>query len=244
LQPTLREWAVAHRNPLLVAAVLLLIVGTVAIRSRRQRLEELPQIAEIGRTEGLKNLDAGEFHVAKKLLTDAANAVDGLGGRYEGADSIRQGAREAAIFADLAPAGLEEILEEAAHGDQARWPSRFASMYQGRSVIIDPPISEIPDPAKPGSTYQVNYPIYFGRGPKPEGLGRINLSGFRLFELAQPKVNEQKPFGARLASVELDTSSGQWVITFEPDSGVFITHPKALEAINWAPFEVNEEPAP
>ena len=243
-RPTFREWASSRRNALLIAAVLILIVGTVTIRWRRQRLEELPQIAEIGRTEGLKKLDAGEFHAAKKLLADAADAVEGLGGRYEGAESIRQGALEAAIFADLAPKGIDEILEEAATSDPKEWPSRFAALYKGRSVILDPPITEVPDPARPDSSYQVNCPIYFGRGPRPDGKGRIDLAGFRLFELAQPKVEEQKPFGARYASVELDLTSNEWVVTFAPDSGVFITHPKALEAIDWGASEPREEAGP
>jgi DNA-directed RNA polymerase subunit RPC12/RpoP len=244
VQPTLREWALAHRNALLVAAVLLLVVGAVTIRFRRQRLEELPQIAELGRTEGLKKLDAGEFFVAKKLLSDATDAVNGLGGRYEGADEIRQGALEASIFADRAPEGIAEIVEEAANSDPKLWPSKFASLYRGRSVIIEAPISAVPDPNRQGSSYQINYPIYFGRGPKPTGKGRIDLAGFKLFELAQPKLDEPKLFGARYASVELDLTSNEWVVTFEPDSGVFITHTKALGTIDWPTFEPNEEPGP
>lgn len=242
--PTLRERAWTHRNVLLGAGVLLLVVGAVAIRLRRQRLEELPQIAEIGRTEGLKKLDAGEFFVAKKLLADATDAVNGLGGRFEGAESIRQGAMEAAIFADRAPEGIAEIVEERATGDLKEWPSKFAAFYKGRSVIIEAPISGVPEPNRPGSRYQINYPIYFGRGPKPDGKGRIDLTGFQLFELAQPKVDEQKLFGARYASVELDVATSEWVVTFEPGSGVFITHTKALEAIDWPSFESVEEAAP
>ena len=243
-RPSLRESAWRSRNGLLVATVLVLIVSAVAIRWHRQRLEELPRIAEIGRTEGLKKLDAGEFQAAKKLLGEAADAVDGLGGKFEGADSIRQGAREAAIFADLAPAGIAEIVEEAKNCDPKEWPSRFAASYKGRSVIIDATVSAVPDLATPGSTYQIEYPIYFGRGPKPEGRGRINLEGFRLFELAQPKVGEKGPFAARYKSVELDVTTEEWVVTFEPDSGVFILHPKALEAIDWPSSEEPEGVGP
>ncbi len=243
-RPTLKEWAFAHRNALLVVTVLILVLGAVALRWRRQRFEELPQIAELGRTEGLKNLDAGEFQAAKKILTDAAVAVNDLGGQYEGANEIRQGALEAAIFADLAPAGIDEILEEAGTGDPDRWPSRFAAMYKGRSVILDPAIAEVPDPAKPGSSYKVNYPIYFGRGPKPSGRGRIDLTGFQLFELSEPKVNDQKPFGARYASIDYDLASKEWVVKFEPESGVFITHNQALEVINWPSSGPAEETPP
>jgi DNA-directed RNA polymerase subunit RPC12/RpoP len=240
---TLGEWTFKHRNPLLFVGLLILIAGTVAIRRHRQRLDEYPKIVEIGRTDGLLKLDAGDFSSAKKLLADAADAVEGLGGRVEGSETIRQGAREAAIFADLAPEGLDNILEEAATGDLKEWPSTFAAKYKGRSIILDPPISEVPDPSRPGSAYEVTYPIFFGQATKP-GKGRINLAGFRLFELSEPKVGEQKPFGARLASVELDVDSNEWVVTFEPESGTYITHPKALEAIAWPAPEPVEEPGP
>ena len=244
VRPDLREWALAHRNALLAAAVLLLVVGAVAIRFRRDRLEKLPQIAEIGRTEGLKKLDAGDFFAAKKLLSDASDAVDGLGGRFEGADSIRQGALEAAIFTDRAPRGIAEIIEEAETSERKDWPSKFAALYKGRSVIIEAPISAVPDPNKPGSGYQVYYPIYFGEGPKPFGKGRIDVSGLKLFELSQPKLDEQKLFGGRYASIEFDLPSNEWVVKLEPDSGVFITHTKALSKIDWPTFEPDEEPGP
>ena len=178
-RPTFREWASKHRNALLVAGLLALISGTVAIRSRRQRLEELPRVAELGLTDGLKNLDAGKFDAAKKILADAKDAVDGLGGRFEGSETIRQGALEAAIFADLAPKAIDKILEEAAGYDPKDWPSHFAAMYKGRSIILDPPISDTPDPARPDSRYEVNFPIYFGEGPRGDHKGRIDLAGFR-----------------------------------------------------------------
>lgn len=243
--PSLSDWAWRRRNALLAAGVVLLVISAVAFRFHRQRLEDLPRIAEIGRTEGLRKLDQGEFHAAKKLLGEASSAVDGLGGGYEGADAIRQGAREAAIFTDLVPESLDRLLEEAAtYRDGKEWPAHFAGMYRGRSVILDAPILAVPGPEKPGSSYQIDCRIYLGRGPKPDGKARIDLTGFRLFELAEPKVGEQKPFGARLAALELDAATNEWVFTFEPDSGVFITHPRALEAIGWPSFEPAEEPRP
>ena len=245
-RPTLSEWAWAHRNALLAVGVVLLVIGAVAFRFRRQRLEDLPRIAEIGRTEGLRKLDAGDFAAAKQLLADAASAVDGLGGRYEGADSIRQGAREAAIFTDLVPSTLEQLLDEAAtfRGEPKEWPSRFAGMYRGRSIILEAPISAMPDPEKPGSTYQLEGRIYYGPGPSPVGKARIDLSGFQLFELSRPKVGDQQTFGARLATLKLDLASNEWVLTLEPDSGVYLTHPQALRAIGWPSFEPEEDPQP
>ena len=57
-------------------------------------------------------------------------------------------------------------------------------------------------------------------------------------------IGEQKPFGARYRSVELDATSNAWVITLEPDSGVFITHPDALRSIHWGGDEPSEDLRP
>ena len=240
-------WARRNRTPLLTAGAVSLVVLALVVRQGRQRLEQLPRIAELGRTEGLAKLDAGEFYVAKRLLSDAAAAVDGLGGRVEGAEEIRQGAREAAIFTDLVPESLERIVEEAVtyRTDATPWSDYFRTHYRGRSVIIDAPVTEAPDPAKPGSTYQVDYRLLLGKGPRPDGRARIDLTNFALFIDARTTVGEQKPFGARLASLELDLGRNEWVIGLEADSGVFITHPRALEAVGWpTPESSSEEPQP
>ena len=164
---TWREWASRHRNPLLAAGLILLIVGAVLIKQRRNRLESLPRIAELGRTEGIKRLDAGDFFAAKKILAEAASAVDALGDRIEGADAIRQAAREAAIMTDLVPRSLEDLVEEAAtYSDVAGWTQHFNAMYRGRSILLETTISATPDPAKPGSRYEDAYRILVGRNLK------------------------------------------------------------------------------
>ncbi len=40
-------------------------------------------------------------------------------------------------------------------------------------------------------------------------------------------------FGARLDSFRFDATNEVWWVGLEPDSGVFITHTKALEAIGF-----------
>ena len=238
------EWAQTHRNALIVAGGLLIVVAGVLIKVRRQRFEEMPRLIEAGRVEGIESLDAGDFTLAKKILSQAAAAVEALGGQIQGANEVTQAALEAGIFADLAPAGLDEILEEADFSEPARWPAKFNSTYRGRSVIIEATVVDVPDPSKPDSTYTLNVPLLYGRGPKPKGRGRIDLKGFRLFELDQPKAGSVVLFGARYRSVEFDNESKQWLVTFEPNSGAFITHSKALDAIHWPTSVPEEEPAP
>lgn len=227
-------WVARHRIPLVLFAVVGLVGLTVGLRWRKARLEDLPKVAEIGRIQGLARLDEGEFHVAKKLLGDASAAVDSLGGLYEGADAIRQGAREAAIFADLVREPLNVLVEMAAKYQPAdAWPARFDALYRGQSILVDAQVIEAPDPARPASAYDVDHRIYFGNNATPAGKGRLDLKGFRLFEQSRPKVGDVKVFGARLATITLDVTSGYYLIALEPDSGVFITHYKALEVLGW-----------
>jgi len=240
---TTREWVVAHRNPLLAVGLVVLVLGAVGVKRWRQRLEDLPRIAEIGRTEGFRKLDSGDFFAAKKILADAAAAVDAMGGRFEGAESIRQAAREASVLTDLVPRTLEDLVEEAAtFRDVAGWSAHFKAMYRGRSILVETTITAVPDPSKPGSRYEDAYRILIGRGTKPEAQGRLDYSGFELFDLTQPKVGEAKLFGARLAALEFDLTENAWFLTLEPDSGVFMTHTQALEALHWPTGEPIEEP--
>ena len=240
-----REWTLAHRNPLLAASLVLLITGAILIKQWRQRLESLPRIAEAGRTEGIKKLDAGEFFAAKMLLAPAAAAVDALGGRFEGAAAIRQAAREVAILTDLVPRSLEDLVEEAeTFSDVTGWSKHFDSMYRGRSILLETTITAVPDPDKPGSRYEDAYRILVGRGSTPKAKGRIDYAGFVLFELAKPKLDETHIVGARLAALEFNSAENTWFLALEPDSGVFVTHTQALEALHWPVGEPSEEPAP
>ena len=240
-RPGVRDWVVRRRNPLIFAGVIALVAGTVAIRLHQRRLEAMPAIAEAGRVEGLARLDSGDFDVAKKILGDASAAVDALGGRVEGAEAIRQGAREAAILADLGRESLRELVEEAAtYQPPDAWPGHFAALYRGRSVVLQAEVTAVPTEGAP-SGYAIDYGIYYGRGSRPAGRGRVSLDGFRLIDSAKPRKGDQVTFGARLAGVRLDTASGDWLVELQPESGVFLTHFRALEALGWTPLIPPEE---
>ncbi len=58
--------------------------------------------------------------------------------------------------------------------------------------------------------------------------GRIDLEGFRLLEGQKFKKGDILRFGAKLGSIRLERNV--WVISLEPDSGVFMTNEKALQA--------------
>jgi hypothetical protein len=232
LRVRLVEWVARHRNPLIFAGVGLLIVATVALRQWRQHRQELPRIAELGRVDGLAALDEGEFDKAYQLLSRARSAVDALGGAVEGASQIRQGAAEAEIFVQLVPDRLETILGAAGRSDPKEWPSQFSSLYKGRSVIIDAHVIAIPDASGHGR-YELDYQILPDGEGKAGRVARLDLTGLRLFEATHPKVGDQVTFGARLASFDYDEHEGEWRVGLERQSGVFLTHAKALAVLGW-----------
>jgi hypothetical protein len=76
---------------------------------------------------------------------------------------------------------------------------------------------------------------------RPRSVGLIDTKGFELFEVTQPKVGYRVTFGARLASFRYDLDGEVWLVGLVPDSGVSITHHKALQAIGMGSDQV--EPA-
>jgi hypothetical protein len=207
-------------------------MATVAFRIWRSRLQDLPRIAELGRVEGLAALDEGKFDRANQLLSAAKRAVARLGDEFQGASAIRQGADEAAIIVKLAPSSLEAMLDEAAPADANEWSDRFATLYKGRSIIVDAHVTAVPD-GRGAGRYELDYRIFRGGdGGRPQSLGRIDTTGFRLFETISPKIGDRVTFGARLASFQFDMSHEEWLVGLEPE-GVLMTHTKALEALGW-----------
>jgi hypothetical protein len=225
--------------------VALIVMATVGFRVWRSKFRDLPRVVEIARVQGLEALDAGDFDTAHQLLSDGKRAVDALGGAVEGAAEVRHGAEEAAIFTTLVPEPLEQILVEAS-ADEEEWSARFSTFYKGRSLILDCTVRAVPDATGSGS-YDLDYRILpNGEGTRPHRHpGRIDLTGFRLFELTQPKPGDHVQFGARLASFTYDRTNTEWLAGLEPESGVFLTHPRALEAIGRpAPEEASGEALP
>jgi hypothetical protein len=228
-------------HTLILIAVPLVVIATVAWRYRQHRRQEYPLAAEEGRLKGIPALDEGNFDMAYQLLSAAKTAVDALGGAVEDADAIRSAADEATVFVDLCSRSLEDLLTEAGRTSPDVWRSRFDALYKGQFVIFDTHIMAEPIPGK-SANYELEYIVFplgeassFRRSDlaKPERLGRIDLTGFKLFESPRRQVGHRVTFGAKLAGFEYDGNADQWLIRLEPKSGVYITHTKALEALGW-----------
>lgn len=232
LRPTLRERFRAKRNPLIFAAVGLLVVATIGFRIWRARIADLPRIAERGKNEGLTALDDGKFELAHQILSAAKRAVISLGDQYEGSAAIKQGADEAAAIANLAPASLENMVDQASRGDPIDWSKTFADLYRGRHIIIHSDIKRVPDGRGKGR-YELEYLVFpeGGDGGAPRAIGRVETTGFRMFEQSHPRIGDHMIFAAKLASFDFDATLQEWNISLVPESGVNITHEKALQAL-------------
>ncbi|MBV8611108.1 MAG: hypothetical protein JO034_27065 [Singulisphaera sp.] len=233
LRVRLGAWTWHRRHRLLFLAVVCVVLATVGYRLRWWRRQELPRIAEIGKTQGLAALDAGKFDLAYQLLSEAERAVDALGDASESSAEIRKGAEEAAIFVNQVPDRLETILDLAEKPDPASWSSRFDKLYKGRAILIQGSVTRVPDASGAGQ-YDLDYRVFpDGEGPRPRRVGRIDLRGFRLFESSPPKLGEKLLLGATLDALRFDKDNEEWLFGLEPDNGVRITHTKALEVLEW-----------
>ncbi|ODT99358.1 MAG: hypothetical protein ABS79_04595 [Planctomycetes bacterium SCN 63-9] len=247
-----RPRRIPPRPVLVFLGVAFLVLGTFGVRVWRNQRKELPGIFDLGRTEGLAALEAGQFDKAHQLLSAAKRAVDALGGGLEGADEVRHGADEAAIFVDLVSESLEDLLNEAGPMEPEEWKNRFKALYAGHSILIDAAIIRTPTPDEP-TAYELDYVILPPGDPsqfngttasKPSRQGIISLSDFELIQLAKPKVGDHVVFGAKLASFTFDPNLNCWFLRFVPKSGVFITHSRALESLGWpAESFPSEKPA-
>lgn len=241
-----------NSRPLLIFGIVaLVVVGTVALRVWRNHRQSLPLVAELGRVEGIPALEAGNFDRAHQLLAAARRAVDRLGGAVEGADQIRRAADDAAIFVNLVPESLEEMLDQAARTNPDTWATRFDSLYRGRTIVLDSRVKATPESAE--GRYEIEYVVMppgetanFLRvgGARPERTARIDFKGFELFERFKPQVGSRVLFGARLAEFRFDVESDGWIVRLQPKSGVYIHFDKALEALGWPPAASRIDPEP
>jgi hypothetical protein len=225
-------------------------MATVGLRQWRSRMEDYPRWAEVGRTEGVTALEAGEWDKAHQLLSRAKRAVDALGGKVEGAEAIRHAADEAALYANRVPDSLEQLLKAADPSDTSDWPREFATLYQGKAVIVGARVTATPG-TDGASEYDLDYRVF----PDGEGdldrrrdvrVARFDLSGFKLFADLQPKKGTDIVFGARLRSFAFDPQRSEWLIGLEPDSGVILQNQKALAAalLIGGPDSAHEEGRP
>jgi DNA-directed RNA polymerase subunit RPC12/RpoP len=223
-------------------AVGLLVAATVGYRLFQARRLDYPRLVAEGMEKGIPALEEGKFDLAKQILSQAAEAAEGLGRQVEHAEDVIGAAQEAALLTDLVAEPLEMIVDQAArHRPAAEWPEYFRVHYRGQSIVMEATIAGNSGPRG----YELDYRILVGPGPKPDRVGRIDIRGFKLIEdQVRPKPGQSLVFGARLESVALDEQSGEWLVRLQPESGKLITHLRALTALGWDKGAPEPAPAP
>lgn len=211
-----------------IAAVVVLVIGlTIFLQLRNRHREQLPHLAQRGRTEGIQKLKEGKFDEAKQILAAAAGAYREMNDKSETARQVIHASLEAAIMADLVARPLDDIIDKFAAGGSGA--GEFEALDKGRSLIVQSRVISTPEN---GGRFDIDYRIAIGPGPaSARPLGRLNLDDLKLMNDLKPAVGDQLLIGCRLKKLEL--ADGEWLVRLEPDSGVQITDWEALGTLGW-----------
>jgi hypothetical protein len=177
--------------------------------------ENPAEVMEAGR----RALAQGKFHVARALL-DRAAAQRGLRGtaRHRELGQLR---RQADLLARLSPRPLEGVVRHALLvRDPEEWDAQFADDYLGRTVVFDDVVRRDDE----GRPRLGNYAVEVEDEPV-----RVALEDLAVLRDLPLEDGPRLIFGARLLRCRRE-EAGTWVIRFEPDSGVLLTDPAAVEA--------------
>jgi hypothetical protein len=178
---------------------------------------------------GQQALAAGNFQQALEKFEAGRLLRQQETGLLPGPESraLDQLHRQAALLADGSNDSLQEMLRQAAGLDPREWQILFSKRYQGKAVIFDGWLRR--DAA--GQVQLLDYQVFV-----KDEQARLEWQDLQLL----PSLPLQEPhrllFGARLASVRREDRA-EWVIRFEPASGVLLTDPGAAAAACLQPLD-------
>src|SRR5262249_11362466 len=138
----------------------------------------------------------------------------------------RQLQRQAALLADLLPESVGELLQRAASLPEEEWQAQFTRRYRGQAVVFDADVH-----LEAGNQFSLDYQVRAGAEQ-----ARIDVNDLKLLPLLPRDRPPRLLFGVRLASIAREPP-GIWVVRFEPDSGVLLTHHGAVLATCPPPFD-------
>jgi hypothetical protein len=224
-QPPARRpllWALAVLPVVLLPAAVLLLWpragGTrLASRAAPDSLDEVRARIAAGSKalgEGNSQLAVEELDAARRLAPKYRQQLPHSEARH-----LAQLHRQATLLADLLTESLGELLDRAAGLEEREWQAVFQRRYRDRAVIFDAEVRR--DAA---GQYQLGYRVWAGLE-----AGRVAVEDLNLLALLPLERPQRMVFGARLAAVRREPP-GEWVVHFEPGSGVLLTHPGAVAA--------------
>lgn len=226
--PVWRSW----QGPF-VAAVLCLVLLLVGFSVALPYVIRRPPVADEsprsdpdvvhGRMEaGRLALGTGKFHVARKHLEAALAEGERQPHLLEPARHrrLKQLHRQADLLARLLARPLEDVVRHARLvRDPDEWNGQFAS-YRGRTIFLDDVVRRDSE----------GRPVLASHVLEVEDRAiRVALEDLVILRDLPLEDGQRMLFGARLAGCNRE-EGGQWVIRLDPDSGVLLTDPGAVEA--------------
>jgi hypothetical protein len=235
--PALPGASPTWRLPLLaggltLAAVALVFVVLFLSLDRREPEDRTPTDARVIRdhirasrralAEGNHHLALEELKTALKFLVPSPHLLSPPESRQ-----LTALYRQAELLTDLLSEPLEQILDWAAEvrDDQER-QAQFARRYQGKAVVFDDVIR------REGGQCRLQVYELRVKGER----ARVELGDLKLMAALPLDQPQRVLFGARLAGVAREPP-GDWVVRFDPDSGVLLTDVDAAASCCPAPLD-------
>ena len=181
--------------------------------------------------EGQHALAEGSFAFALKQFTAAVCLRDERPGLRDSDERRRlnQLYWQSNLLANQLDRPRFELLREAhKHAEEKAWQAQFELQYRGKTIIFDDVIEE-----RDGKRSLRDGSVVRWRedGRQTELRASVDLSDLKLLEQLPLEQPQRWIFGARLKSFRGEEK--EWVIQFEPDSGVLLTDADAVLA--WKP---------
>lgn len=182
-------------------------------RSAANLWEQRQRRGQMALAEGNFQVATAELHAALQLAQSRSSRLS-----PEEFRQLSQLSRQAALLADLLHEPLAVLLQLAAGVPDQEWQAVFARHYAGKSVVFDTVVRRTAD-----GQYEMEYVIR--EGPTHGKLHLEDVALLRKLPLEQPT---RLLFGVRLAGVYREQNG--WRIRLQPESGVLLTDPAAVEA--------------
>ncbi len=187
-------------------------------------------------TAGRRALADGDFHLTVQLLQSALDQDrqhPDLLSPEERRDLI-QLEKQGDLLSRLSSRSLEEMVEEA---DQVRhdeeWKAHFEAEYKGKAVVFDDEVRFDDAPLPDGRRRPL---LRYYRVVADGREVRLALEDLTVLEPLARERPQRMLFGGRLSAIERGPG-GQWVVHFDPDSGVLLTDRGAAAAVCPAPLD-------
>ncbi len=234
----LRPWRLPLAAALATLAVVVIGFHWLVPRLTRQSkfdpaaMSAAPEGLNEHLAQGRRALAEGSFALALEQFTAAVRLRDAYPGQLHDARSRRltQLYWQSDLLAKQLDVPLVDLLKKASrHNDDKAWQAEFDLHYRGKSVIFDDVVYL--DREGRRALLRDNEVRWKEEDHKVEVTARVVLDDLTLLERLPLETRQRWIFGARLKS--FTSREKDWVIRFEPGSGLLLTDADAVKA--WKP---------